>query len=64
MKKSSIKVIKRKQRELLNGEAAAALIPSKTENQSQREMVSAVSSWIKEKRVRKVPSLKKLMLVS
>jgi len=48
--KPSIRIIKRKERELLAGQSVAPANHLKTENQSRRELVQTIASWIEKRR--------------
>ena len=48
--KRSIRIIKRQELELLELQTAGPPNHSKTENQSRREIVQAIASWIEERR--------------
>jgi len=48
--KKSIKLVKRKQREVLEGQQNALESATKTERQARRLMFQTISSWIEEQR--------------
>ena len=48
--KHSIRIVTRKERELIAEQAAAPSNHLKTENQSKREWVGTIDSWIEERR--------------
>ena len=61
--KKSIKLVKRKQREVLEGQQNALESATKTERQARRLMFQTISSWIEEQREIKKQLPRQLALV-
>ena len=47
---TSIKIIKRKERELCQEDQQLSVVVNKTDNQLRRELAETVASWIEERR--------------
>jgi len=59
----SIKVVKRKHREVLEDQREALELPPKTERQARRMMFQTISSWIEEQRESKKQLPRQLALL-
>ncbi|HEV7395439.1 MAG TPA: hypothetical protein VGN86_02915 [Pyrinomonadaceae bacterium] len=61
--KRSIRIVKRNETEPLNEESAPTPTQLKTENQSRREMVETITSWIHDRRemMKTLPDLRNSM---